>query len=199
MFANVDFWTKKIEATPNQFPYYTNRSGAYTSIFSTTGNIDYLIKAENDLIIANESTNYNNAGLLKSLAANYISQHRFKDALELLKKAEANGEKLNGTKKMLFDVHLELGNYIYAEAYLKDIKNISDFDYLIRLAKWEDHKGNLDGAIVYMEKATEIAESSNLKTLKQWSYTNLADFYGHAGKIEKSYATLFKSVRIRSE
>ena len=196
LFENVDFWTNKLENTSNQFLYQAKRSGAYSNVFSKTGNIEYLIKAENDLIAVNEATNYNQAGSLKSLAANYISQHRFKEALGLLKKAEANGEKLNGTKKMLFDVHLELGNYIYAEAYLKDIKNTSDFDYLIRLSKWEDHQGNLEGAIKNMEKAMAIAESSNIKSLKQWSYTNIADFYGHAGEIEKSYNYFLKALEL---
>ena len=196
LFENVDFWTNKLENTSNQFLYQAKRSGAYSNVFSKTGNIEYLIKAENDLIAVNEATNYNQAGSLKSLAANYISQHRFKEALGLLKKAEANGEKLNGTKKMLFDVHLELGNYIYAEAYLKDIKNTSDFDYLIRLSKWEDHQGNLEGAIQNMEKAMAIAESSNIKSLKQWSYTNIADFYGHAGEIEKSYNYFLKALEL---
>jgi hypothetical protein len=138
----------------NQFPFLVKRSVAYTSAFSKTGHIDYLILAEKDLIAANEATQYNSAGLLKSLAQNYISQHRFKEALALLEKAKVNGEKLSGTKKILFDVHLELGNYIYAESYLKVIKNNSDYDYFIRSAKWEDHKGNLNQGIVYIKVAT---------------------------------------------
>jgi tetratricopeptide (TPR) repeat protein len=198
LMSQVQLLTNKIEATPNQFTQLAKRAGAYSEIFSTTGDISYLIKAEEDLIEAIAITGRKFPGLLKSLAANYISQHRFKEALVLLKEAEANGEKLNGTKKMLFDVHLELGNYLYAESYLSDIKNTSDFDYLIRLAKWEDHKGNLEGAIVEMEKATKIAESSNLKGMKQWAYTNLADFYGHAGDIEKSYNHYLKALELDS-
>lgn len=196
LMADAQFWTNKLEAVPNQFPYYAKRASAYTKIFSTTGNIDFLIKAEKDLIKANHLTNYKKAAYLKSLASNYISQHRFKAALELLKQAEAIGEKLIGTKKMLFDVHLELGNSISAESYLKAIKNNSDFDYLIRLAKWEDNKGNLDKAIVCMEMATAIAESSNIKATKQWAYTNLADFYGHAGHIDKSYSYYLKALAL---
>ena len=196
LLAAAQIWTDKLEATPNQFPYLGKRASAYSKLFSATGNIDYLKKAENDLLQAIKVTNEKNPSYLKSLAANYISQHRFKEALEKLKLAEAIGDKLNGTKKMLFDVHLELGNYIYAEAYLEDIKNTSDFDYLIRLAKWEDHKGNLEGAIENMEKATKIAESSNLKGMKQWAYTNSADFYGHAGDIEKSYNFFLKALEL---
>lgn len=196
LLAAAQIWTDKLEATPNQFPYLGKRASAYTKLFNATGDIDYLIKAEDDLLEAIEVTNSKNSSYLKSLASNYISQHRFKDALEKLKLAETIGNKLNGTKKMLFDVHLELGNYIYAEAYLKDIKNTSDFDYLIRLAKWEDHNGNLEGAIENMEKATKIAESSNLKAMKQWAYTNLADFYGHAGDIKKSYNYFLKALEL---
>ena len=116
--------------------------------------------------------------------------------MELLKKAEENGENLTGTKKMLFDVYLELGDYLKAESYLFQIKNTSDFDYLIRLAKWQDHNGNLEKAIENMEAAAKIAESSNLKSNKQWSYTNLADFYGHAGEIEKSYQYYLKALEL---
>lgn len=196
LLESSEFWSQKLENNPNQFPYLGKRASAYTAIFNTTGDIAFLIKAEKDLLKAIELTGNKNASYLKSLASNYISQHRFKDALELLKQAEVIGEKLNGTKKMLFDVYLELGNYIYAESYLKDIKNNSDFDYLIRLAKWEDHKGDLDQAIIEMEKATAIAESSNLKGIKQWAYTNLADFYGHAGAIDKSYAYFLKALEL---
>lgn len=192
----VDFWTQKIENSNNAYTYLVKRANANTQVFNSKGNIAYLIKAEEDFLKANTIVNDSDAGLLKSLAANYISQHRFKDALVALKKAEANGEKLVGTKKMLFDVHLELGNYIEAEGYLSGIKNTSDFDYLIRKAKWEDHNGNLDAAIENMEKATKIAESSNLKSMKQWAYTNSADFYGHAGEIEKSYNYFLKALEL---
>ena len=194
--ADAKFWTDKLEIAPNQFPYLAKRASAYTQLFNATGEISYLIKAEKDFINAINKSDRAIPGYLKSLAANYISQHRFKEALTLLKEAETNGEKLNGTKKMLFDVYLELGNNIAAETYLKQIKNTSDFDYLIRLSKWEDHKGNLEGAIANMEKAMAIAEASNLKGIKQWAYTNIADFYGHAGEIEKSYQHYLKALEL---
>ena len=68
-------------------------------------------------ISAIENTNFNNAGYLRSLAKNYISQHRFKEALEVLTKAEYNGEKLQQTQYILIDVHLELGNLEKGEQY----------------------------------------------------------------------------------
>jgi len=196
LLGDVNFWTTRIENSTSSYSYLISRANANTEVFNVTGQIEYLIKAEEDLLEANEIVNNSDAGLLKNIAANYISQHRFKEALVLLKKAEANGSKLNGTKKMLFDVYLELGNYIYAESYLKDLKNTSSFDYLIRLSKLEDHKGNLDGAIENMEKAMAIAEESKLKGMKLWSYTNIADFYGHAGEIDKSYSYFLKALEL---
>ncbi|MBJ2173309.1 cell surface protein [Aureibaculum sp. A20] len=197
-FANEEhkFWTEKLEKTPNQFPYLGKISGANSQLFSTTGEINYLINAEQNLILANEKTNYNNAGYLRGLARNYISQHRFKEALEHLLRAKINGEKLNNTHQMLFDVYLELGNSKKAKYYLNEIKDLSDFGYLIRLSKWSDHEGNLDGAIKYMEQAKALAESSKNKGLMQWSYTNLGDYYGHANRIEDSYIMYLKTLAL---
>lgn len=193
------FWTNKINKTPNQHPYYVKRANVYSSLFDLTAKIEYLKLAEADLNKAVELTQNREPGYLRSLASNYISQHRFKEALKLLEDAENIGDGLSATQKMLFDVHLELGNYSLAEKQLDAIRNDGGFDYFIRVAKWEDHKGNLDNAIFNMEKATKIAESSNLSSLKYWSYTNLADFYGHAGEIEKSYNHYLKALDLKPE
>ena len=193
---DYNFWSKKLEAAPNQYSYLSKIAHSNGAMFASTGKIDYLKSAEKNLIELNEIRNYESSGPMKSLAANYISQHKFKAALQLLNKAEMNGDNLLGTQKMLFDVHLELGNYKMAKAYLEKFENMSDFDYLIRLAKWSDHQGNLDAAITYLEKAKTIAESSNIKGIKQWAYTNLADFYGHAGRIEDSYTHFLKALEL---
>ena len=191
-----DFWEEKLKKEPSQFPYLIQLASAQSKMFGATGEIKYLILAEKNLLEANQKTGYKNSSYLKSLARNYISQHRFQEALSLLNSAEEIGEKINGTHKMLFDVHMELGNYEAAEAYLDKIEDRSDFDFLLRYAKWSDHKGDLSTAITYMEKATEKAEMANLKGLKQWSYTNLADFYGHNGEIEKSYEYYLKALEL---
>ncbi|WP_452227106.1 tetratricopeptide repeat protein [Lacinutrix cladophorae] len=191
-----DFWENKLEKEPNQYPYLVKLAASQSQLFTATGNIDYLILAEESLIKANEKINYTNSGYLRALARNYISQHRFKEALNLLEKAETIGENLKGTQKMLFDVHLELGNTKKASHYLAQVKDLSDFGFLIRLSKWSDHEGDLSATIKYMEKAMAIAESSKNKALMQWAYTNIADYYGHDGQIEKSYHYYLKALAI---
>ncbi|MDO7173936.1 tetratricopeptide repeat protein [Mariniflexile sp. AS56] len=194
--AELNFWQQKLDKQPNQFPYLAKIASAYSQLFAITGDIKYLINAEASYLELNDITNQNNSGFLKGLAANYISQHKFKEALVLLNKAEANGDKLEGTQKMLFDVHLELGNYELAKGYLDAFSDDRDFDYLIRVAKWSDHRGNLDAAIKYLEKARDNAEFSNVPSTKQWVYTNLGDFYGHHGDIEASYNHFMKALEL---
>ncbi|MDP5105878.1 MAG: cell surface protein [Polaribacter sp.] len=194
--AEYNFWNQKLEANPSQYPYYSKLASANSQIFQLTGDIHQLKEAEKNLVAANKKTNYNSAGYLRSLAKNYISQHRFQEALELLTKAEILGENLQQTNYMLVDVNLELGNLVQVEHYLTKVKNNNDFDYLIRLSKYNDHLGNLENAIIYLEKALKIAEASKNKDLMQWNYTNLADYYGHAGRIKDSYNSYLKALAI---
>ncbi len=191
-----DFWNTKYKDEPSQYPYLSKIAGANNELFGLSGKIDYLIAAEENLKVANEKTNYSSSGYLRSLAHNYVSQHRFKEALELLKIAEKNGDNLESTQKMLFDVNLELGNDEAANNYLAGFKDFNDFDYLIRLSKWSDHIGNLDEAIRLMEKARTIAVDSKNKTLQQWVYTNIADYYGHAGRIQDAYHHYLKALEL---
>jgi tetratricopeptide (TPR) repeat protein len=130
------------------------------------------------------------------LGRNYISQHRFRDALFVLSKAEFTGEKLIESQKMLFDVHMELGNYALAGCYLAEISKVADFDYFIRMAKWQDYLGELDHAIHFMELALDQAVRMNNQKLIVWSYTNLGDFYGHANRIEEAYELYVRTLEI---
>ncbi len=193
---DLKFWTNKYLANTNQYPYLVKMAAANETLFSLTGDIQYLAAAGNQLEKANELTNSQNPGIIRSLSKNYISQHRFTSAKELLLQAEIIGQSLEATQKMLFDVHLEIGNNDQAKKYLGYIKDQNAFDYLIRRSKWEDHNGNLDQAIVFMEQALEKAKSHKNKNLIQWSHSNLADFYGHAGRINDAYQNYLAALRI---
>lgn len=191
-----NFWNNKLSIAPGQYPYMTKMSSLQNQLFDLTGKIEHLNKSTELLETANGMTNYGSTSLLRSLAKNYVSHHQFRSAYDLLDKAEFIGEQAAETDKMLFDVHMELGNYEHAECYLNSIKKKSSFDYLIRRSKWEDYIGNLDGAIEYMERALKKAESSSNDELIQWSYTNLADYYGHAGRIDDSYNHYLKALEL---
>lgn len=196
VLREIEFWENKWKKAPNQYSYLSLIASNYAKLFDITGNIDFLKKAENYLLQSNQALRYTQAGTVRALARNYIAQHRFKEALQLTNKAFAIGEKLMDTEKLAFDVQMELGNYSEAEKHLKAIQDSKSFDYLIRLAKWNDHLGNLPEALNVMEKAIIIAEKEENKTLQVWAYSNIGDMYGHAGKLEQSYQYYLKTLAL---
>ncbi|MEM7486757.1 MAG: hypothetical protein AAF348_16235 [Bacteroidota bacterium] len=192
-------WNNKIKTDSLQALALGNVAGEYNRFFTGTGNIAFLKKAEKALAKAVEVTAIGKAGYYRALARIYISQHRFKEALTFAELALKKGSGVKASHNLLFDVHMELGNYNTASKYLDSIRNMSDFGYLIRLAKWNDYKGNLDTTIRLMEKATTKAESSKNRQLLLWCYTNLADYYGHAERIQESYKHYLKALKIDSK
>ena len=189
-------WNNKITKDSTELMSFGYVAAAYTTFFKQSGNIAYLKKAEACLSKAVEIANINKEGYLRSLARNYISQHRFKEALDLAEKASALGGGKKDSQALLFDVHMELGNYTSAKSYLDSITAPSEFGYLIRVAKWNDYKGDLDTTIRLMEKALQKAEASKNKELLVWAYSNIADYYGHAGALQKSYDHYLKTLEL---
>jgi tetratricopeptide (TPR) repeat protein len=194
--GEIDFWQKKYDAAPNQISYLSIIASNYAKLFENTGNIKYLYKTEELLLKSNETYKYTGVGAIRSLARNYISQHRFKEALVLANKALVIGEGMKETQKLLFDVQMELGNYKAAEKSLDFIRDFNDFDYLIRISKWNDHLGDIKTAISFMEKAKEVAIDNDNKSLKIWTYSNLGDLNGHAGNIKSSYNYYLKTLEV---
>ena len=191
-----ELWHSKIRPDSMQLLSFGVVGGEYNRYFQQTGDIEFLKKAEHALKKAVDIAAIGKAGYYRALARNYISQHRFKEALQLADSAQVMGSGKTDTQALLFDVHMELGNYQKAEKYLNSIKNMSDFGYLIRLAKWNDYKGDLNTTIKFMEIAKGKAEDSKNKDLMLWSYTNLGDYYGHAGRIDDSYQHYLKSLEL---
>ncbi len=191
----VSFWLKKLDKDSTKISALSQLAAANTEVFNVTGEVKYLNQAETLITKAVNRAAIGKTGLLRSLAHNYITQHKFKEAAQSLDKAYSISKERE-TVLMIFDVSMELGNYDFAEKSLGSVKNLSDFNYLIRLAKWMDYKGDLDNAITYFEKAVKIAEAGKLKRQLNWSYTNIADYYGHAGAIKKSYTYYLKALEI---
>jgi len=190
------FWNKKYAEAPNQYLYLGKLAKIHETLFELNGNINHLKRAENYYSNSIQISDSSDIEILHSLSRNYISQHKFKECLPLLKKAKLIGFKKLITNQILFDIYLELGNTDKAKKYIDSIKNPKDFNYLIRKAKWEDHKGNLDNAINFLKLATNIAEKENNNYLKIWSYSNLGDFLGHQGEIKKSYQYYLKTLEL---
>lgn len=185
--AEIQFWQSKHEDAPNQLTYHLQLANAYEQRFSTYGRIEDLRSAEGLLATGLEQASVQKVQFLRALARNYISQHRFQEALSLAEAAmEQNDSRLRSTY-LLFDVYMEVGRYEEAEQLLHKMAQEPNFQYLIRKAKWEDHRGNLTFAIARLEEAKAILDPEKQTGQAIWLYANLGDFYGHAGEIEKAY------------
>ncbi len=197
--SKKEFWSQRLKADTSGIGDIAPLAAAYSNLFETTGEVDNLKKAEVLYRKAVSISANNKDGYTRSLAHNLISQHRFKEAKELLEESHAGPSHKHETELMLFDVYMELGEYERANQVLEKVKSNTDYNYLIRLSKWNDHIGNLDEAIKYMVQAKRIAESRDSKALKIWTYSNLGDYYGHAGRIEDSYQHYLKTLQLQPD
>lgn len=195
-----EFWSKRLGADSTGVGDMGPLAGAYSKLFETSGDIQYLKDAETvyKKAITVSSVKIQD-GYKRALAKNYISQHRFKDAIALLEESYAGISNKHATELLLFDCYLEVGAYLKAEQLLKTLENINQFDYLIRISKWSDHKGDVSAAIGYMEKALAIANYRNNLALQIWANSNIATYYGHQGAIKKSYDHYLKTLALQAD
>lgn len=191
-----ELWNRKIRPDSMQLQGLVVVAGEYTRFFQNSGDVQWLDKAEKALHKALEIGQFDRASLHRAYARNRISVHRFDQALEHALKARENGRGPEETQALLFDVYMELGRFEEARAQLDLIRDEEDFGYLIREAKWQDHRGELSRAIYFMEQALRRIEGGTNVELKTWTYANLGDFYSHDGRFESAVNMYLKSLKI---
>lgn len=182
----LSFWDQRLRSDTGSYVNKMELASCYLRLFQTSGDISFL--RTGDSLLKSSSTTLNNTDpdILFALSQTSITQHQFRNAGMYNKEAEkAQGSKYIN-RLLEFDAEMELGQYNVAAIKLESLKDKSTFDYLIRKSKLEDHRGDLDEAIVLMEQAFEKVKDKK-PSLYCWSLSNLADMYGHAGRIKDSY------------
>ena len=133
------------------------------------------------------------------MAKNYITQHRFKDAITLLEESYAGISNKHATELLLFDCYLEVGAYPKAEQLLKKIENINSLIisleflngviikviYLLPLGTWKKP---------WLSQILEI-----ILALTNLDNHNIADYYGHQGDIKASYNHYLKTLALQPD
>lgn len=184
--SEINFWQNRLQKDTGSYVDMLELASNHLRIFRLSGNINALKTGDSLLKRSSAKLNDTDPEILYSLSQNSIAQHQFLDAARYTNAArEARGD-LYTIRLLQFDVNMELGKYNEAYASLQSLKDKSAFDYLVRKAKWEDHTGNLDKAILLMEEAFEKVKHKK-KSLYCWTLSNLADMYGHAGRIDDAY------------
>lgn len=193
---HVALWNSKIQPDSTQTLALAVTGDYYEKEFRRTGDPSWLEKAEKALYKAYIHEHVDKAGMARKLARLYITQHQFPCALEMARKAERLGSGLRETHALLFDVLMELGKDKEAKKYLDLLENQKDFGYLIRVAKWNDHIGDLATAIRFLENARDRAIERKNRDHMLWAYANLGDFYGHAGRIQEAYNSYLRTLEM---
>ena len=196
--TELGFWSHRLKADTGNFVDMLELASNHIKRFKQTG-------LPSDLHIADSFYNRVLAKIKNtspeiyfSIAQNAVTQHRFKDAWKALQLADSIGVNPYVINLLKFDVAMEIGLYPEAYTCLNKIKDEKKFDYLIRIAKLQDHNGMLVNAIEYMEKALVVAEKSAKKSLILWAKSYLADMYGHAGRVKESYKNYLDVLKIDS-
>jgi tetratricopeptide (TPR) repeat protein len=186
--TEIAFWDNKLKADTGSYANMLEVGFNTLAHFKLTGNVNDLSFADSLFFRVAKKLNNKEASVYLALTQNAITQHKFKEAEQYLYQAEKIGADAGTINLLKFDVNMELGNYIGAEQCLNKIANKEkNFDYIIRSAKLEDHKGNADASIKLMEKAYDLVKNNNKKSTINWVTTNLADMYSHSGRIQDAY------------
>ena len=185
--VDIQFWNSRLAITPDDMSSQIKLASLFNQHFQYSGDINDVHKSDSLYLVANQLQKRFSSGIYRSLAANCVTQHKFIQADRYLDTAAKMGDDMYLTRLQQFDVKLELGNYNHAEGILNSFRHKNNFDYYIRAAKLEDHKGNSEASISFMEKAYADIKESKKDQLLPWVKTNLADMYGHNNRINESY------------
>lgn len=183
--ADMAFWQERLNRMPKDEASKRKLAGLHAANFKRTGRVEELHYADSIYHSLLETTSSAKAGLYLGLAQNSITQHQFRIAQKYAEAALAEGGNEASSLLVITDIALELGDQYKAKSTLKKFTNKNSFAHLIRQVKVNDHEGELDSAILKMEKAFDRVKGN--KDLYCWSLSNLGDMYGHAGRIEDAY------------
>jgi tetratricopeptide (TPR) repeat protein len=182
----IHFWQNRLQKDTGNFVDMLELASCHLRLFKLQGNVTDLHYGDSLLKRSNSKLVNKDPNILFALSQNSITRHKFRDADFFNEAAEKAGGDAYTARLLEFDTKMELGELMTASKKIETVKDRSSFDYLIRKAKLEDHKGNLDGAIKLMEQAFDKVKSGH-RGLYCWALSNLGDMYGHAGRVKDSY------------
>ena len=186
--TDINFWSQRLKSGVSFDPVCRVKlAGLYAARFKVAGDIRDIHTSDSLYVLANPLIKIGSSSVYRAMAANCITQHKFKQAKLFIDTALQMGDDKYASLLMQCDVSIELGDLTLAKKCLNQIEDKNDFDYLIREAKLLDHQGHLPDGIRKMEKAERQARSSNNDKLFSWVETNLGDMYGHANRFSDAY------------
>ncbi|OYU56739.1 MAG: hypothetical protein CFE25_05800 [Chitinophagaceae bacterium BSSC1] len=183
--ANLLFWKSRISTHTPDYSNTSKYAAALVTRFHELGEIEDLKESDSLLVQLSAQYQQNEVGPIFTLISHALLQHRFTMADSLLRVAKTMGLKKYELAASSFDVDFELGRMVEASSHLQNMQLASDFGYQFRKSKLMHYQGELDSAIVAMQKAVDNAAHD--QSLKLAAVSNLGDLYMHAGKMDQAY------------
>lgn len=197
--SEKEFWSKRLRPDSSGIGDLGPLAKSYTAMYNASGDIQYLLEAENLYRKAVIISAQNKDTYVRKLAKNLIIQRQYTEAKFILEESFNGKSNKRATQFLLFDVNIKLGNYTEAYQLLGLLKNTNDYNYLLRLSKWMDYKGNKKASIRNLEEAMKIADSRKSKILQIWTYTHLANLYTNSGRIAEAYQLILKTLQLQPD
>ena len=152
-----------------------------------TGNAGLAIEAEHALkrALDGDVASYDANRLLASL---YLSQHRFREAIEVAEKNRDARPADPINYGVIGDGHLELGEYEQAfDAFDRMVTLRPGAAAYARVAYARELQGNLTGAIDAMRLAAEATAADDSESLA-WHRSQIGDLYVRLGRVQEAEA-----------
>ncbi len=197
--SEKEFWSKRLRPDSSGIGDLGPLAKSYTTMYDASGEIQHLKEAENLYRKAISISANNKDTYVLKLAKNLIIQRQYTEAKFILEESFKGKSNKRAIQFLLFDVNLELGNYAEADKLLGLLKNTNDYNYLLRLSKWMDYKGNKEASIRNLEQAMRIADSRKSKILQIWTYTHLANLYANSGRVKEAYQLILKTLQLQPD
>jgi tetratricopeptide (TPR) repeat protein len=192
----IRFYQWRIQRDPTEYAGYDHLGSAYLQKARESGDPIYYGLSEKAYRRAQSLLSPgdpDSAGLIAHLAALYLSEHRFQEAIDLSQKALQLNPELITVNATLGDAQLETGKYEAAAAtyaLLKTGDAISPRPGLRYLAETRQAglayiQGNPTEAIAHMQAAVPLARQAGLaKENIAWTQFSLGELYFGTGDLD---------------
>ncbi len=193
----IAFWKDRLATKKDDEAAILKLAALFAEDFKSFGDVSRLQMSDSLYHMALKKSPLDNAFIYQSLAANAITQHKFRDAQTYIEEALKVGDQRATSKLMLADIALELGANDWTKKILNEFTNKKSFAWLIRKSKLKDHEGEMDSAIILMQRAYDRIKGN--KSMACWALSNLGDMYGHAGRVDDAYRNYLKVLSLNPE
>ncbi len=196
----IRIFQKKVAASPKNTFLLSKLGQAYLFAARQTGNEKYYLDAEREFLKVLK-LQPRSPGARASLAAAYMAQHRFREALELSQAVYKENSKYTMALANIGDAQLELGRYEEADKSIQELKAKAPADnpeVLARLARILELRGNTEEAAALIQKALKIEQTNKPRSPElAWYDLRLGEIAFNSNQIDKADAHYQSSLKRR--